>query len=295
MGAILRPEFNNQIGPSFGSGYVINRAASINRGMIAWYLLNEGLGDIIHDPVMPSRGLVIDAPMWEYGADGCWMLDNNAAGARYVVVYTDHTPWLCITGALTIVARMSTSVASGSANRGIVAKWLGSGDKRSYALIVEYATNNTPRITLYISSLGTSASSVMCRGATALSADVEYVAAGVYVPGVSMTVYLNSAQDAQVTASVPASIYDGGAASDLWLGMQYAVSHDNVLLGKVGNVQIWNRALSAEEIRYVHRFPYGTAAEPRFLFPRAKRRLMVGTGSTSTGNFWPVILRMLNQ
>jgi hypothetical protein len=67
----------------------------------------------------------------------------------------------------------------------------------------------------------------------------------VYVPSVSLTLYINGIQDAQQTISIPASLFNATARPT-----EGAFHDTDAVANYVGNVDdcsLWNRALSARE------------------------------------------------
>jgi hypothetical protein len=99
-------------------------------------------------------------------------------------------------------------------------------------------------------------------GTTMLVPGTPYKCAAVYIPSISMELYINGISNALNTTSIQSAIYDS-TSSELWIGGLLSTSY--TLDGRIGNVQIWNRALTATEIGKLNSDPYGTPNNPRLI------------------------------
>jgi hypothetical protein len=185
-------------------------------------------------------------PLVGFEADNVGIRQTNNNGAQGTV---PDNALLDITGALTLeawVKKNATQVSSGN-NEGIIGKFLGSGDQRSYALAV---TNNTNTLQFIINSTGAAAgNNVYTPAGYTLPAGGDWVhIVGVFVPSTSMTVYVNGAVvGVPQTTGVPAAIFSGSA--DLWIGRQFSATATNVTFeGLIDEVAIYNTALSANQV-----------------------------------------------
>jgi hypothetical protein len=191
---------------------------------------------------------------------------QSTANVDAQVAVNDHAN-LDITGALTLevwVKKNATTVVKGN-NEGIVSKFVGTGDQRSFALAVTDPSTGTGGALQFIinngsppvipPTPGTNAASVVYTvPATtyALPAGGEWVhIAAVYVPSTSMTLYVNgSVIGTPLITGVPASIFSGTAP--LWIGRQHggattplgSVSFE----GLIDEVAVYAEALSPERI-----------------------------------------------
>jgi hypothetical protein len=150
-----------------------------------------------------------------------------------------NRPELDITGALTLEA-WANCVSYGG--RGIVAKYIGAGDLRSYHLAINSAGN----IAFNISSDGTAANtkSVITSGAIGLNT-WRHVAA-VYTPSTGMEVFLDGVSAILDTTAVPASIYSGSAV--LHIGRTFDGLRDRHWDGLLDECAVYNTALSSARI-----------------------------------------------
>lgn len=114
---------------------------------------------------------------------------------------------LDITGGLTFGGWFYTSAVDAN-NRGLIVKWLSTGDQRSYQLYY----NNTA-VTVAVSSTGAAGGIVTVNGPV-LAADTWHFIAGRFSPSTQLAIYADGAW-AGNTTSIPASIYSGTAPLEI--------------------------------------------------------------------------------
>lgn len=163
-----------------------------------------------------------------------------SASSQYLSVA--DTSALDITGAITIVCLVDAANNTTGNPKGLVAKWVGSGNQRSYNL----SQSTTNKIQGAFSSDGTFQAANNLIATTDFSSGNWNHAAVVFSPSTSITGYLNGVQDGQVTSTIAASIYAGTA--DLWIGAQFGISSATLLDGKISEAAIYNTNLTADEI-----------------------------------------------
>ncbi|MEQ8714919.1 MAG: LamG-like jellyroll fold domain-containing protein [Cyclobacteriaceae bacterium] len=160
-------------------------------------------------------------------------------GANDHISVSDNAD-LDITVELTLESWVSLNALPPDANEGIVAKYLGAGDQRSYSLEV----NTSGNVVFNISDDGTDVTSLT--SATVLATDQMTQVSAVYDPGNSMSIYINGVLDATSSTSIPASIFTSTA--DLWIGATTEINADSLLNGVIDEVRIWDDVRTVDEI-----------------------------------------------
>ena len=222
-----------------------------------------------------NTGILTNGPTIVPGPDG--LMTDFDGNNDYIDC--GNNPSVQITGAFTIFCAFITDDATENDNKGLLAKWIGSGNKRCYVLYIEYQVDNNPRLAVSVSINGSSI--ISARGNTTLAVNTLYYGAAVYVPSTSLTVYLNGVQDGVNTTSIPASIYNG--ATNLLIGAHYYLDSPGMYLldGKIGGTSIFPKALNSSQI--------GTLFEHRhgLLYPEAPPvYFFMGAGAPPAGT-WP--------
>ena len=173
--------------------------------------------------------------------------DNRAIhlAGQYDYVSVYDTDDLDITGSLTLEAWVRLDDIP-TDNEGIVSKYVGSGNQRSFNLYVD-GKNDDGTLAMIISPDGTYSNATELRDDVALPLDTWLHVVGTYDPGESMKLYIDGELVAELTAGIPESIYS--SSSDLWVGCQYALSSPGChFSGLIDEVAIYDRVLSADEI-----------------------------------------------
>lgn len=187
---------------------------------------------------------------------------RSAANSNAQVDVPDNN-LLDITGALTLEAwvRRDDSQVSNGNNEGIVGKFVGGTNQRSYVLYYNTRTGTgLPSVGLTLNTLGTSA------GNTDFSTTVNIPAgstngwihlAAVYEPGVRMSVYMNGVSIGEKTTGLPAAPLFAGTAP-LWIGRQFSNATNTSFEGLIDEVAIYDKALTPAQV-LAH---YNAAAVP---------------------------------
>ena len=238
----------------------VNWEHPLNKGLVAWWLANEENANSIKDLCFgPSHLATCSVGAWGVGTPLGMMVQLTDVTSKYFdagLAADFH-----ITGGLTLAADFTADDLAETANAGIVARFVTTGNQRCYSLLLAHAVSPLV-INFGVSSLGTSASAVYVLGTTTIGSNTFYRTVGVYVPSTSLTLYLDGKQEAVNITSIPANIYDS-ATAHLWIGAQ--ASATGRLNGKIGNIQIWNRALTPQEVALYYKNPYGTPDNPRLI------------------------------
>lgn len=188
---------------------------------------------------------------------GLWSLacaENNALlfdGVNDYVSIPGHES-LDITGALTIEAHIFKT-ANPTNKRGIVGKWWNYTDyqeARSYDLLEE-GDDSQYKLSFSVSNDGSydSGRYNTVYGTTVLELNTWYHVAAVFVPGTSITLYVNGIKDTELTSGVIGFIYSNHDAP-LAIGATYDPTVSTRLFaGCIDEVRIWNVARSEAEIQ----------------------------------------------
>ncbi len=137
------------------------------------------------------------------------------------------------------------NLTTNNAAHDVIAKWKTSGatNYRSYRLY----SSATGKLTMDVSSDGTAGNVKTIAGTTTLSTGTWYYVAGVYVPGTSLTLYVNGKQDGQNTSSISAAIYDSAANNNLEIGSEDGGTLQR-MSGSLDDVKLYAFDLSKDEI-----------------------------------------------
>jgi hypothetical protein len=150
---------------------------------------------------------------------------------------------LQITGAMAVMCWIRLDAAS--LNIDIISKYKSS--PRGWTLQTD---DDPPDDTWGIFLIAKNATQLVSSGWTAssLEPDTWYHLAGQYIPSTSVQVWLDGALSNEKTSGVPASMYD--PANNVAFGNRPDGSQG--LDGKMDDVRIYNRALSAGEMQTIH-------------------------------------------
>lgn len=177
---------------------------------------------------------------------------RSGANANAQVEVADNA-LLDFTGAMTLEAwvRRDDVQVAGTNNEGIVGKFVGGTNQRSYALYYNPRTTaGGPTLGFVLNALGTSA------GNFDLVAGVDLPAgtaagwvhlAAVFEPNVRMSLYLNGKSVAEKTTGLPnASVFAGSAP--LWIGRQFSGANNTSFEGLIDEVALYDKALTSAQV-----------------------------------------------
>ena len=224
-----------------------NRSHPTARGLVGYWLMNEGGGNKIFDlSGNGNTGTFAGDTSWVPGKYGsCLSFDGTG---DYVDVGNKDS--LRITGDITLAAWVKWSVG---ATAGIISKG-GNGETASYSL----SRTGTPTI-YFLQSENGAAWNTLIQSA-ALSTGVWYFVVGtndlniarLYIDGVQVGTDSSPASspwDNTVNVTIGAEI----KPSDSSIGRYWS--------GQIDNVMIYNRALSADEIQHLYREPFAMVGD----------------------------------
>ena len=169
----------------------------------------------------------------------------NLDGGDDRVSVPDSTS-LDVTGSLTLEAWMKRVGAGSDVFDCLIAKYSsGAEGGRAYELY----RDSVSKIGFGISNDGTT-STAYVTGKTAISNDIWYHFVGVYIQStLTMKGYLNGVDDTlSVTGTVPASIFN--SSRPVYIGAEPRDIPIAYFKGQIGEVWIYNRALTAAEIQH---------------------------------------------
>ncbi len=173
--------------------------------------------------------------------------DNRAAhlnGTDSYVTVPDSAD-LDLTGAISMEAWIKLD-AIPSGNGGILGKYVGAGNQRSFLLYVNAQGSANGGLAMVLSPDGTFTTATNLADPNPLPLNQWLHVVGTFQPGVAMKLYLNGALLQQLTTGVPNQIFS--STSDLWMGLQFDSSAANHLGGLIDEVALYDRVLLASEI-----------------------------------------------
>jgi uncharacterized repeat protein (TIGR01451 family) len=206
-------------------------------GLVAGYRLDEGAGSITADlSGNNATGTLVDAPTWTTGRyNGALNFD----GTSYVDL-GNPVP-LQLTGSMTLSAWINISANPGD-DGAIVAKLGGAGWQ------LKTSPDTGPRTAaIQISSNGSDA--IQRYSASVLTSGNWYHLAGVYdAAAQTLEIYVNGALDnGALSGTVPAAQFD--APFNVNIAQRTGLPGNFNFLGRIDEVHIFNRALTASEIQ----------------------------------------------
>jgi hypothetical protein len=217
------------------------RAAVMADSPVAYWRLGEGSGTTMVDDsgnghvgtYVNNPSLVIAGPVSPQKSA------TFIAGNLQRAEVTDRSA-LDITGAITLEAWVKSS-GSYSNNRGIISKYTGAGDQRSYALYIDV----NGRLGFVITTAGTFASARVLVGTAVVGTGWRHVMA-VFQPSTKMELFVDGLSDASISTTIPSAIFSG--SSPLTVGSQFSLDTTNLFDGSLAEVALYNTALSPARI-----------------------------------------------
>ena len=266
---VLSPGYNNLSFIKPSRGVVLNKAHYINRGLVGYWIANEGTGTNLkdisetgNDGTLTNFALSGAASNWvgsrmggSIHFDGSNDLVNIGTTMQSYIDYDKPSTlifWFSFStfSAGSTYSLMSTAVASfngfDQVEFGIVS------DKLSYTL-TRYTANSTQDGWLWQSP------------ALSLSADKLYCVAFVYDgsnASTSASLYFNAVnQNVTVVANTGAhigSLWQAAklASKDLWIGRRNYTTGDLPFNGVIEEVRIYNRALNQSDLQTILNYPH---------------------------------------
>ena len=265
MGVIVRPELNGQFQPQVGSGYSLNTAHPLHRGQFAWWLANERFGSKMFDlygnlplafdvSAPPTRAIESPGPVVYY--PGTNKYSSTTRSWNYTGSYS--LIWACRLNTLTNATRYIVFSNRSAANQGVSVGFYGnaSGDG-CFRVITQGVGEYT---TTY-----------------ALPKNTWAICGVSVIPGSPGTArwFVNGVFKEQTQVGTTAA---GGNVINVGkIGQQILY----YFKGSIGFMALYQRALLDGEQQMWGMFPYGTANNPRLLFPSKKAWFVPGSDVSS--------------
>ena len=224
-------------------GIRLNKSHPLARGLVGYWLLNEGSGNKVFDlSGNGNTGTFVGDTHFVPGKFGS-ALDFDGTG-DYVGCGTN--PSIKPTGAMTIA--FWAKGMSGNANITGVGT-LGASGSRGFVV----GPDDGDRFMMLIASSATTIQSVEDDGSFSTDGTQWEHYVGVYQPSAYLRIYWNGVLVGEKTTSIPASQYQANG-----IGVRLGDRGDGSshLQGLIDHVKIWNRALSASEIALDYREPF---------------------------------------
>ena len=228
-------------------GSVINPNHPISQGLVNCWLFNEQTGNRIYDSNKDNHGNLLNGPIWNSQNNGCLQFDGSNDsidfGDNFDIGLSNFT--FCIS--------FRASSLSGLLH-GLFSKAIAADATQRYALFI-YNTGGNYKITTFISNGGVS--DVQTASVLNAVTNVWYHVVVVYDRSDKVSLYINGNLDSSAIISQFQSVnfqsnYNFRLAS-------YGDASNNASYffhGLISNFQIYNRALSAEEVRSLYENPY---------------------------------------
>ena len=276
MSVILRPELNrNGLGhwpPVYGTVRGVNWNHPLNRGLIAWWVMNEGSGNLLHDLVRNLTLTVNGTYAWEYTTVG---------------------PALRFNGSDVYAMASDDSLVSGGADR-TFRLWvnMAASDGAEHIMLRhgQITFNSIIALELYQSKffLSQYGDSFFSNGFYPYNAWTDVV---VTINSGLWQLYFNGAADAYKSMTTSTVL---SPTSDLYIGCGEVI-RGAWFNGWIKGIEIWNRALTAREVAELNRCSFGTIDRPRLIY-ESRHLPMVGSGMPAIGaNWWPFFIRYISE
>lgn len=199
-------------------------------GLVGHWKLDEGSGGTTSDASGQGvTGTLVNGPVWTPGRSGN-ALQFDGVDDRVNLGNPTH---LRLTGAMTLSAWVWVDAFT----NGRIINKQGNSGSRGWSLNVESGGYASFQV-------ATSSTSMVLVNGTSLPTNQWVHLAGTYEPGVALRLYVNGALNASLTSGVPASQYD----SPLNVTIGSRPDGSNLFDGKIDEVRIYNRPLTAAEV-----------------------------------------------
>lgn len=236
----------------------------------AWYRLGESSGVTMFDNTSNNLdGTYQGAPT--LGVAGAIVGDSDTAVDFTTIQFSEvlDTALLDITGGFTLASWVKKNGVPTSNNVGVISKWLGAGNQRSYDMFIETGTGN---LGMAVSTDGTFQAGNVLTSSTSVTNNVYRFCCAVYDPSTAFRLYVDGSQVASDLTAIPASIFSGSA--NLWIGMTFAAATQNGLGGTEDEALVYSKVLTPTEISDLYNAGIGAGAQvgaTRWLYQDTRR------------------------
>jgi len=228
-------------------GSVINTNHPLSQGLVNCFLFNELTGLRIYDLAKDNHGNLLNGPIWNPSNNGYLQFDGNNDsidfGDNLDIGLSNYT--FCIS--------FRASSLSGSLH-GLFSKSIATDAIQRYALFI-YNSGGNYKIGAFISNGGSS--DVQTASVLNVVTNVWYHVTVVFDRSDKVFLYINGNLDSSATISQLQAV-NFQSSYNFRLG-SYGDAANNpsfFLNGLISNFQVYNRTLSAEEIRSLYENPY---------------------------------------
>lgn len=230
---------------------ILDQAHPLSRGLVGWWPMNEGGGERVND--ISGNALTGTFTNIVQGTSSGWTGGPPHGGGSVLMdqtndyILVNHSPKLAILGEISVCAWVwFTGNPSG-----YPAIQKGGGYPNPYGL-----SSQPDRKWNFVRGNGASQSYVL--GNTSIPVQTWGLVVGSWANGL-FSIYINGRLD-NTAAGTPA-VADSG--SGLGIGSQYPIAAGNQFMyGRIANVRIYNRALSAAEVAQLYAEPMAGARVP---------------------------------
>lgn len=220
----------------------VNWEHPLNRGLIRWFIFNDGAGANISELVNGYGGTAVNAPVWTPTNKGMGLLFVAGSSQRI----TTSLPFLGLPYTIT--------------------GWLNPTNITAIQNLIylnDGSVNNEIRIELAVTTGVAQHNYKQGGGSTYTAASTNAAVAGEWqhlaatnASLVDRKVYLNAGGMGVHTTS---------CANPTLTTCQFGVARTTYLSGIISNITIWDRALTQSEVMYDYLYPYGTPDNPRLI------------------------------
>jgi serine/threonine-protein kinase len=211
---------------------------TLTDGLVGYWKFDDGQGKLVTDSSPNgNHGVLLGNPRWVAGKSG-GALSFAGEGSKDAIEIR-RSPSLDITGPMTIAAWVWPETKTGV--QSILSRNLGT-TQRGYTLRIN-GEEEGGRMEFIISSDGKREESVTASNPIEAGSWSHW--AGVFEPLIALRIYRNGELDASATTNVPRQQFNN--KQDLGIARRPGGTHP--FRGRIGEVRIYNRALTAAEIR----------------------------------------------
>ena len=221
----------------------LNRTHPLARGLVAVWLMNEGGGNKILDAAGNPFSMTIQsgatAPTWSVGNTGSAILFNDA-NSQYLKIDSAAVPDYPLT--------LACWFNADDATLNLALMFVGDKDvaEKYCGLRAEGAVAGDP-----VRAYSRNTSAVYADSTTGFTANKWHLATGVFASAASRIAYIDGGSPGSNTSSQAALNWDRTA-----IGYFGDSTPTNYFSGKISVAYIWNRALTAAEVRWLYREPF---------------------------------------
>jgi len=225
-------------------GSLLNKSHPLARGLVGYWLLNEGSGNKVFDLSGNRKNLdFYNSPIWSPGKFGSAILFDD--GSSQFIGRSLVGTALPTAAPMTMICWFNSNDTT--TNQVLMSIGDNGGNENMFALSARGDVDQTVRAVLR----STAQSWVYSASASTFSANTWHQAAAVFASSTSRTVYLDRvAGTPETTSCIPLGL------DAIAIGRGERATPFGYMSGLISYAMIWNRALSASEIDLLYREPF---------------------------------------